>query len=84
MSGSFPWLTDVDQMQSVGSTSPEWVIKTFTEDHLSEIENTAFISRNVWSQRIFDEKLYLDHEISRKKRIRPHPARLPELESGRV
>lgn len=67
MSGSLPWLTDVDQMQSVGSTSPEWVIKTFTEDHLDEIENTAFISRNVWSQRIFDEKLYLDHKISRKK-----------------
>jgi hypothetical protein len=67
MSDSLSWLTDVKELRSVGSTSPEWVIKTFTERHLDKIKNTAFISRNVWSQRIFDEKLYLDHEISREE-----------------
>lgn len=67
VSDSMPWLSDVGQIRSVGSTSPEWVIKTFNQEHLPKIEETAFISRNVWSQRIFDEKLHKNTELSKQK-----------------
>jgi len=67
-SGSMPWLNDVEQMRSVGSMSSEWVLKTFTQDHLDEIRNTAFISRNVWSQRIFDQEIHKNSEISKARK----------------
>jgi hypothetical protein len=67
MSDSVSWLPDVQRVRSVGSTSPEWVIKTFTQEYINQIQSTALISRNVWSQRIFDEKLHKSHKISNEK-----------------
>jgi hypothetical protein len=55
---TYPWLNSVDEMHSVGSMSAEWVLKTFTEQYRAEIERTAFISRNVWSNRIFVDRLH--------------------------
>jgi hypothetical protein len=61
--GSFDWLNDVETMRSVGSMSAEWVVKTFTEGYINEMRKTAFISRNVWSQRIFDSELYKNQTV---------------------
>lgn len=58
MNSSKDWISDVDQMRSVGSMSAEWMLNTFTENFLEEISNTAFVSGNIWSHRIFNENFH--------------------------
>ena len=40
---------------SVGSSSVEWMAHTFTKKHLSDIRNTAYVSGNGFTQRVFEE-----------------------------
>lgn len=42
----------VDQFQSVGSSSREWLAKTFTQDYREEIERTAYVSANPYTEEI--------------------------------
>ena len=53
-----PWLNTVSQNRSVGSMSAEWVLKTFTNKYFDKIGKTAFISGNIWSHRIFNERFH--------------------------
>jgi hypothetical protein len=39
----------IDSVYSVGSTSKEWILKTFTEEYSEEISNTTYISGNSFS-----------------------------------
>jgi hypothetical protein len=56
VSKSVPWIKDIDQMQSVGSMSAEWMLNTFARNYIDDIADTAFISGNIWSHRIFNER----------------------------
>jgi len=58
LSDAQPWLDSAEPMQSVGSMSAEWMLNTFTEEYLDDIKNTAFVSGNIWSHRIFVEKFH--------------------------
>lgn len=42
----YDFIEDIDSITSVGSTSFEWMDHTFTTDHLSEIQKTAYLSQN--------------------------------------
>jgi hypothetical protein len=41
---------DVASIRSVGSDSPEWIRKTFTEEYEREIGNTAYVTANPFSE----------------------------------
>lgn len=58
------WFDTVEQRRSVGSMSAEFMLNTFRNGHRKSVSDTAFVSRNVWSQRILDERFHerTDHE----------------------
>jgi hypothetical protein len=45
----YSFLSDMDSIVSVGSTSTEWMEKTFTQNYLSEVNNTLYITGNTHS-----------------------------------
>ncbi|MFW5929582.1 MAG: hypothetical protein ACOCT0_04100 [Halobacteriota archaeon] len=45
---------DVDRVTSVGSMSKEWMAKTFTADYADEMAETAYVTANVFSDRMLD------------------------------
>lgn len=58
LTGSNSRIGSVNQMQSVGSMSAEWILNTFTERHWEDIAETAFVSGNIWSHRIFNQQFH--------------------------
>lgn len=42
----YDFVGEVEELTSVGASSPEWVARTFTEEHADEIANTAYLSAN--------------------------------------
>lgn len=56
----FP-VEETARISSVGSMSAEWMLKTFTENRRDAIAETAFVSGNIWSHRIFNERFH-EHE----------------------
>jgi hypothetical protein len=42
----YDFIGEVPEITSVGSTSLEWVLKTFTHEHLDEIRQTRYVSTN--------------------------------------
>lgn len=61
LSKSISWLDQVGRMRSVGSMSAEWILNTFTKEYRKEISRTAFVSGNIWSHRIFNQRFH-DHD----------------------
>ncbi|NHN46223.1 hypothetical protein G9464_01235 [Halostella sp. JP-L12] len=53
-----PWLGNVGEIRSVGSMSAEWMLNTFTQHQADKIGETAFVSGNIWSHRIFEEQFH--------------------------
>jgi hypothetical protein len=47
----------VDSIWSVGSTSQEWLVNTFTYDHLDYISDLALITGNAWTESIFEKEM---------------------------
>jgi len=47
------FISNVDYIYSLGSTSSEWLLQTFSESHRSEIRRTAYITDNPFAHRIF-------------------------------
>ena len=56
MEAEFDFITSTDQIVSVGARSPEWIAKTFSEDYTDEINNTAYLSANVFSQQVLVDR----------------------------
>ncbi|MFC6907152.1 hypothetical protein [Halalkalicoccus tibetensis] len=52
VSNEYEFLDTVDRMESVGSMSKEWMAKTFTDEYAPEVANTAYITSNVFSERL--------------------------------
>lgn len=55
VAGEFDFIDTVDSIPSVGSTSSEWMLGTFRREHLEEIRGTAYVSGNLFTDRIFVE-----------------------------
>lgn len=52
----YDFLGDVGSIRSVGGRSPEWIAKTFTEEYAAEIRETAYLSANVFSEEILQNR----------------------------
>lgn len=50
------YIDSVDSHKSVASTSREWLAKTFTPDKRPEIENTAYVSSNPYTEEILSSR----------------------------
>ncbi|MBO4246198.1 hypothetical protein IL252_00015 [Halomicrobium sp. IBSBa] len=53
----YPFITDVDTIWSVGSSSHEWTVQTFSTRYKGEIEETALISTNPFATATFRDEL---------------------------
>lgn len=51
----YDFLDEVDSMWSVGSSSHEWLCKTFTETYADQIAETAYLSTNPHTQPTFTD-----------------------------
>ncbi|WP_176451466.1 hypothetical protein [Halorubrum sp. Eb13] len=52
----YDFISNINQKRSVGGRSPEWIAKTFVEEYESTIQNTAYLSANVFSKQILQER----------------------------
>lgn len=48
----YDFVEDVDAIWSVGSASAEWIAQTFTERYRSDVEGTALVSANAFTERV--------------------------------
>ena len=48
----------IDSIVSIGSTSNEWMANTFVTDYIDQVNETAYISANGYSSRVFEDRLY--------------------------
>lgn len=49
------WLDEIGELRSIGSSSPEWYLNTFTEAYSDELKKTALISGNIYANRVLNE-----------------------------
>jgi hypothetical protein len=52
----YEFLSNIDSKRSVGGRSPEWIAKTFIQEYEKIIQNTAYLSANVFSKQILQER----------------------------
>lgn len=55
VTGEYEFVDDVAAARSVGSMSEEWMKKTFTEEYAAEMDQTAYVTANVFSDDILDD-----------------------------
>lgn len=57
----YSFLNDIRSIWSVGSTSDEWLAKTFTNEYLDRIQETAYVTSNPHTERVFNSGETIDH-----------------------
>jgi hypothetical protein len=68
----YDYLTEIGEFISVGSSSPEWIARTFTEEYADQIGNTAYLSCNGNAEAVLEQNLpatdpgYLSHSLLRR------------------
>ena len=58
----YEFLGEVESIWSVGGGSAEWVARTFDENHLDEIQDTAYLAANGHVQQVLDDKRQYDKD----------------------
>ena len=57
----YDFIGEIDEVTSVGSTSKEWLLKTFTEEYAGDIEETTYVTGNGFVHWLEDDSVdYLD------------------------
>lgn len=56
----YPFVGSVESFESVGSMSEEWMIKTFTDEYADEMRQTAYVTSNVFSERVLSADQFLE------------------------
>ncbi|WP_415379377.1 hypothetical protein [Halosimplex sp. TS25] len=56
----YPFLDrgDIESVRSVACGSPEWLVKTFTEDHREAVADTAYVTASPFAEPVFEEGVY--------------------------
>ncbi len=54
----YDFIDTVDSIRSVGGASAEWLARTFDEQHLDQIRETAFLSAQSHIQEVLDTKVH--------------------------
>lgn len=57
----YEFLSDIDEVWSRGSTSKEWMERTFVEEYRTSIESTAYVTANGFSHQLFDKGDHLSY-----------------------
>ncbi|MFB9824249.1 hypothetical protein [Halobaculum roseum] len=63
----YSFLTNVNSIWSVGSTSPEWMANTFSETYRSQISDTAYITSNPHTETVLEKNLSERYQGHRKE-----------------
>lgn len=63
LSSEYDFLNDTQSIYSVGSSSPEWMEKTFTEEYSTEIAETSYVCGNGHSFLIDDKNFKILDEV---------------------
>ena len=62
----YPFIDTVERRWSLGSTSKEWIDRTFTESYREEVERTAYLTANVFAHQLAHPPIdYLDYGLVR-------------------
>ncbi|WP_128226241.1 hypothetical protein [Halobacteriaceae bacterium SHR40] len=56
----YSFLGPVGSFESVGSMSEEWMEKTFTEEYAEETRQTAYVTSNIFSERVLSTDQFLE------------------------
>ncbi|QAY21074.1 sulfatase-like hydrolase/transferase [Halorubrum ezzemoulense] len=71
VSDEYDLIEDVEAKWSVGSTSKEWLLKTFTEKYLDQIQNTTYISGNGFTRWLKEDPVdYMSFTVTQDTYIR--------------
>jgi hypothetical protein len=54
----YDFIRSIESVYSVGSTSSEWITKTFTESHRNKIGRTSYVTGNAYAELILREQKY--------------------------
>lgn len=56
VSNEYNFINSVNDIISVGSMSSEWMATTFSSVEPNVVSNTAYLSANAWTKRVFEER----------------------------
>ena len=56
VASEYDFISDINSMRSVGGSSPEWISKTFVKEYVEDINNTAYLSVNAFSNQILVDR----------------------------
>lgn len=66
----YDFIKEVNKIISVGGSSPEWMVNTFSEDHSDLLDSTGYISSNVYSTPVLEgDKSVLDTTERKLNRV---------------
>jgi hypothetical protein len=72
VASEYDFLTDIGELVSAGASSPEWIARTFTEEYIEEINQTAYLSCNGNAEAVLERNKpannpsYLTHRLLRR------------------
>lgn len=72
VSSEYDFLNDIGEIHSVGSTSKEWIERTFRQKYSSEINNTAYITANPFSDTLMGKRDPLEYIATHDTWINSH------------
>ena len=55
VAADYPFIGEVKSLDSVGSMSEEWMVKTFTDEYAAETSETAYVTANAFSGEVLDD-----------------------------
>jgi len=56
ISDEYDFIKQVNSIRSVGGSSPEWIARTFTQEHTKKIKETTYVSANGFAERVLEER----------------------------
>lgn len=62
VASNFDFIRQVDSIRSLGSTSSEWIAKTFSSEYNQEISNTVLLSANPHVQHTLYDRQFPEHD----------------------
>jgi hypothetical protein len=70
----YTFINGVDNILSVGGSSPEWMVHTFDRRWSEVLSDTAYLTSNAWAKRIIDDQLdpnegFSHDDLSRLRRF---------------
>jgi len=76
----YDFISDIDSIRSVGGRSPEWIAKTFVDKYKDEIQQTGYLSANVFPEQILREKHHESSSLSNEQLTYRLLGRIPTVD----